>query len=203
MSIDRTKLKILKHLALAQPEKEWSREEGEPSMIDGARMYYVKGPTGVSCWEHGARDRLSASYIAAADPATILALLTEIERLKAENTDYQAGAARYEDLVDHFKEREREALERAAYWRQRAKSAEGHLYGGDFQAACDEVHRASNYSGTPFEQLEACQVARISSLVNAVLRTVNAQRDRRRPADVTGQRDNQNLTHQASNHSVD
>ena len=83
-----------------------------------------------------------------------------------------------------------------AYWRQRAKSAEGHLYGGDFQAACREVHLVSNFADTPFDQLDDRQKAKISSVVGAVLRAVNAQRDRRRPADATDQRDNQNLTRQ-------
>lgn len=83
-----------------------------------------------------------------------------------------------------------EALhDRAAYWRQRAKSAEGHLWGGDFQAACDEVHRVSNFADTPFERLKVWQVARIISVVHAVLRAVNAQRDRRRPADFVAYRD--------------
>ncbi|MEC4024576.1 hypothetical protein VSO52_17500 [Pseudomonas fulva] len=86
--------------------------------------------------------------------------------------------------------------DRAAYWRQRAKSAEGHLYASDFQAACDALHLDSNYADTPPEQLTEVQKARISSAVHVVLRAVNAQRDRRRPADVTDQRDNQNLKRQ-------
>lgn len=73
--------KRLKHLALAQPVKEWRSEEGEPSMMTGERMYYVIGPGGVSCWEHGAHDRVSASYIAAASPAVVLGLIAENERL--------------------------------------------------------------------------------------------------------------------------
>lgn len=90
-----------------------------------------------------------------------------------------------------------------AYWRQRAKSAEGHLYASDFQAACDALHLDSNYADTPADQLTEVQRSRISSAVNAVLRAVNARRERRRPADVTDQRDYQNLTRQASNQSVD
>ena len=76
-----TDYKRLKHLALAQPVKEWRSEEGEPSMMTGERMYYVIGPGGVSCWEHGAHDRVSASYIAAASPAVVLGLIAENERL--------------------------------------------------------------------------------------------------------------------------
>ena len=83
-----------------------------------------------------------------------------------------------------------------AYWRQRAKSAEGHLYASDFQAACDALHLDSNYADTPAEQLTEVQKARISSAVSKVLRAENARRDLRRPTDVTDQRDNQNLTRQ-------
>ncbi|MBP5969443.1 hypothetical protein [Pseudomonas iridis] len=74
--------KRLKHLALAQPVQEWRSEEGEPSMMNGERMYYVIGPGGVSCWEHGAHDRVSASYIAAASPAVVLGLIADNERLQ-------------------------------------------------------------------------------------------------------------------------
>lgn len=76
-----------------------------------------------------------------------------------------------------------------AYWRQRAKSAEGHLYASDFQAACDALHLDSNYADTPADQLTEVQKARISSAVNAVLRAVNARRDRRRPVDIFACRD--------------
>lgn len=112
--------------------------------------------------------RANAAFIAGANPANILALLAEIETLH----------------------------DRAAYWRQRAKSAEGHLYASDFQAACDALHLDSNYADTPAEQLTEVQKARISSAVNKVLRAVNTRRDLRRPTDVTDQRDNQNLTRQ-------
>lgn len=112
--------------------------------------------------------RSNAAFIAAACPATILGLLAENKALR----------------------------DRAEYWRQRAKSAEGHLHASDFQAACDALHLDSNYADTPAEQLTVVQKARISSAVNTVLRAVNTRRDRRRPADVADRRDNQNLTHQ-------
>ncbi|RRV53437.1 hypothetical protein [Pseudomonas sp. p99-361] len=105
--------------------------------------------------------RANADFIAAACPATILGLLAENKALR----------------------------DRAEYWRQRAKSAEGHLHTSDFQAACDALHLDSNYADTPAEQLSEVQRARISSAVNAVLRAVNAQRDRRRPADFVAYRD--------------
>lgn len=125
-------------------------------------------------------------------------------------TEAEAVSVALEEAIKNsllWRNRELESLRKFpalnAYWRQRAKSAEGHLYGGDFQAACDEVHRVSSFADTPFDQLLDCQKAKVSSVVHAVLRAINAKRDRRRPADVKDQRDNQNLTRQASNHSVD
>lgn len=97
MTID---YKRLKHLALAQPNKEWTREEGEPSMTTGERMFYIRGAGGVSCYEHGARDRVSAAYIEAACPATVLALLAEIERLETSLSGYQQGAQVEADAAD-------------------------------------------------------------------------------------------------------
>lgn len=90
---------------------------------------------------------------------------------------------------DRLKAQQLEAVQRAEYWRQRAKSAEGHLYAADFKAACDELHRISNYADIPVEQLTQVQLARVSSGVNAVLRAINAERDRRRPADFVAYRD--------------
>lgn len=123
----------------------------------------------------------------------VWALKAERDQLKAENQMLRDEDLKWQGLREQ--EREIEALRaRAAYWKQRAKSAEGHLYAADFQAACDEMHRVSGYSSTPHDQLTEVQKARISSAVHAVLRAVNAQRDGRRPSDATDQRDNQNLT---------
>lgn len=173
MSIDRDKLKALAEAATAG---QWVTE-GEYVNEHGNVLYaYVAHENSGMIAEAFANCRVktdeecraNAAFIAGANPANVLALLAEIEALH----------------------------DRAAYWRQRAKSAEGHLYSADFQTACDELHRVSNYADIPPEQLSDVQKARISSAVHTVLRAVNAQRDRRRPADVTDQRDNQNLTHQ-------
>lgn len=183
MNIDRDKLRAL---AEAATTGAWGNDGSSiaPSRQEGGTTY-------VESWRAiGQMVAVEdAKFVAAACPSTVLALLAEIDQLSAEITDYQAGAARYEDLVEHFKRREQEALERAAYWRQRAKSAEGHFWNGDCRAAFEEVHRASNYAETPVDQLEVWQVARIESVVVAVLRTVNAQRQRRRPADFVDYRE--------------
>lgn len=96
-----------------------------------------------------------------------------------------------------------QALARAEYWKQRAKSAEGHLLASDLQAACDAVHKVSNYADIPQAELSVRQKAHVSQVVHAVLASINARRVARRPnePDVTDFRDSQNLTRQASNHS--
>ncbi|MFI8555807.1 hypothetical protein [Pseudomonas putida] len=159
MRIDKARLKALAEM---QPVQLWARTRGRrPDMKGRPLMYGVEGPEGVSDYSDWGFTGKAADYIAAADPATILALLVEIDALH----------------------------DRAAYWRQRAKSAEGHFWNGDCRAAFDEVHRASNYAETPFDELEVWQIARIQSVVIAVLRTVNAQRELRRPADFVAYRE--------------
>lgn len=187
-----------------------------------------------------------------------------VDELRAELAGLRTSFDAQNNVIARLERERIELVERATYWRQRAKSAEGHLYASDFQSACNALHRESNYAEISIENLTEVQRARISSAVNAVVRTINAQRDRRRPADyvaysdelvgkvicdldlfeglrdsaaeeaeqhrqcmaayrpqrqqtldevvrrcdaliagVTDRRDNQNLTHQASNHSVD
>ncbi|RJX83474.1 hypothetical protein [Pseudomonas sp. LS-2] len=75
----------LKALAEAQPEKVWTHSEGELSMMTGSRMYYVSGPEGASDWENWGFTRRAASFIAAANPAAVLELIAEIERLEERN----------------------------------------------------------------------------------------------------------------------
>lgn len=166
MSIDKGKLKAL---ALAATPGQWVTE-GEYINEHGHLLYaYVAHESSGMIAEAFANCRVktdaecraNAAFIAGANPANILALVAEIETLH----------------------------DRAAYWRQRAKSAEGHLYASDFQAACDALHLVSNYADTPADQLTEVQRARISSAVNAVLRAVNARRDRRRPVDIFACRD--------------
>lgn len=168
MTIDKQKLKAL---AEATGGVTWSWWTSNSLLRLTTEQAGRHGPDGDAVSAHGNNVACASPYrefIEAASPATVLALVAEIETLH----------------------------DRAAYWRQRAKSAEGHLYGGDFQAACKQVQHVSNYADTPLDQLDDRQKARISSVVHAVLRAVNAERDLRRPADVTGQRDKQDLTRQ-------
>lgn len=79
---------------------------------------------------------------------------------------------------------ERDALaEKVKYWRQRAKSAEGHLPCADIDEAAKAVHMTSNLSATPWAELRrdqqiACQIA-----ASAAVRAINASRDARKPKD--------------------
>lgn len=75
----------------------------------------------------------------------------------------------------------RKDADRAAYWKQRAKSAEGHLFSGDFRAAAMELHKYSRFESTPWPELTGSQHALISSAAGAVIATVNRLRDARRP----------------------
>lgn len=123
----------------------------------------------------------------------VWALKAEHDQLKNENQMLRDEDLKWQGLREQ--EREIGALrQRSAYWKQRAKSAEGHLFASDLQAACGALHKESNFADTPIDQLRDCQKAKISAAVHAVLRAVNDRRDLRRPADVTDQRDNQNLT---------
>ena len=82
-------------------------------------------------------------------------------------------------------EAEKEELRRLhGYWKQRAKSAEGHLFSSDFQAACRQLHSMTSFHETPIEQLDVSQQAKIHRAVCGVLATVNHQRAARRPKDL-------------------
>lgn len=76
-----------------------------------------------------------------------------------------------------------EVHRRDGYWKQRAKSAEGHLWASDFQAACDAVHKISNYADIAADELSVQQKSSIAQAVTAVLASINARRHARRPKD--------------------
>ncbi len=86
----------------------------------------------------------------------------EIEQLKAENAELRRLHG---------------------YWKQRAKSAEGHLFSSDFQAACRQLHSMTSFSSTPIHELDITQQAKISSAVVGILRTVEHRKTQRRPRD--------------------
>ena len=90
----------LKRLAEAQPNKEWSRDaEGQLSCSSGQRMYGVKGPQCVSDFEDWGFTREAASFIAAANPAAILELIAENERLERKNANQCETIRHYQDQI--------------------------------------------------------------------------------------------------------
>ena len=113
-------------------------------------------------------------------------VITERDQLRVEVAGLRTGYEAYE-LVNAELKAEYEALrkdaDRAAYWKQRAKSAEGHLFSGDFRAAAIELHKYSRFESTPWPELTGSQHALITSAAGAVIATVNRLRDTRRPKD--------------------
>ncbi len=122
----------------------------------------------------------------AASLAKVRANLLEANRdqLRAEVAGLKTGYEAYERVNAELKaevEGLRKDVDRAAYWKQRAKSAEGHLFSGDFRAAAMELHKYSRFESTPWPELTGSQHALISSAAGAVIATVNRLRDARRP----------------------
>lgn len=74
-----------------------------------------------------------------------------------------------------------EALSRAKYWKQRAKSAEGHLYAGDCEAGARAVHASSALAAASWDELTDEQRARFSMVAARVISAVNLRRDARKP----------------------
>lgn len=77
----------------------------------------------------------------------------------------------------------RSEAERAAYWKQRAKSAEGHLFASDWRAAAMELHKYCSFESTPWDQLTGSQRALLDGAAGSVIGVVNARRDARAPKD--------------------
>lgn len=110
----------------------------------------------------------------------------EMRDLKAELAGLKTGYQAYERVNAELKadnEAMRKDADRAAYWKQRAKSAEGHLFSGDFRAAAIELHKYSRFESTPWPELTGSQHALITNAAGAVIATVNRLRDARRPKD--------------------
>lgn len=98
--MDTNKMRELKELAEAAGSYEW---------YAAGDLRYCDDKTGETHGLHHDDGR----FIAAASPAAILALLAEIERLKAENEDYKSGQDRYEQIIEDLKA-ENEALRKDA-----------------------------------------------------------------------------------------
>lgn len=97
--------------------------------------------------------RANAAFIAGANPKAVLVLTAEIENL----------------------------LGRANYWKQRAKSAEGHICSSDNKAAAMALQTRTESAGEDWEKLSGCQRAKLLTAAAIVIGTVNTRRDSRKP----------------------
>lgn len=133
MTIDKQKLKAL---AEAQPVQIWKRTRGRrPDMKGQPLMYGVEGPEGVSDWEDWGFTGKAAEYIAAVNPATVLALLSETERLEQyAELEAKGSDAAAQDLIRLVREnRQLQADNEALRTGQAIK-----------RLSCDEVREAFN-----------------------------------------------------------
>lgn len=73
--------------------------------------------------------------------------------------------------------------ERAAYWKQRAKAAEGHLWGSDLQDAAQAIHGISVLRETAWADLTDMQRFGFDHAARLVVGTINAKRAAREPKD--------------------
>lgn len=126
---------------------------------------------------------LQTAYAHAVSPQMVLQLINEVERLGAFYSNQRITAEAWQKSYSEAGQSPDSALARAEYWKQRAKSAEGHLFASDFKAAAVALHKACNYSEIPFDQLTPTQLAHIDHGVAAVVVAINARRAVRRPGD--------------------
>lgn len=107
-----------------------------------------------------------------------------------------AGSELYARWLDTFKEAEAlrtelaQAHGRADYWKQRAKSAEGHLWSSDAYAGARALQRYTRFEGTPWDELTGQQQAIIAAGACAVIAEVNARREIRKPTDAALEAEN-------------
>ncbi|MBA1249874.1 hypothetical protein [Pseudomonas luteola] len=97
----------LKRLAESQPEKEWRFHFQSFSYMTKQKMFSVSGPEGVSDYENWGYTLDAAKYIAAANPAAVLELIAENERLRQIiiNSAKEVGAALSTECSLEFMER--------------------------------------------------------------------------------------------------
>lgn len=131
-----------------------------------------------------------ADFVAACTPDAILALIAENERLRqSENETIEGSVAivcankKLLDERDQLRAEVEALRQRAEYWKQRAKSAEGHLFTSDWRAARHALHMHTALASTPWDALTDSQQAQISSAAGAVIAEVNARREVRMPHD--------------------
>lgn len=136
------------------------------------------------------------AFIEAASPAAVLALVTENEFLTESRNEAREDRNKIGDRYDQIKIENnelRKTAERAEYWKQRAKSAEGHLFSSDWRDAALELHRHSAHEATPWNELTGSQQAALYSAAGAVIAVVNNRRETRQPLDTKTTKDAEQL----------
>lgn len=113
-------------------------------------------------------------------------VITDRDQLRAEvaglRTDYEA----YEQVNAELKAEVQELTDRASYWKQRAKSAEGHLCASDTKAAAIALQARTEFAGEDWDGLSGCQRAKLLSVAAIVIGAVNDRRDAREPGGDSG-----------------
>ena len=74
-----------------------------------------------------------------------------------------------------------EANRRAAYWKQRAKSAEGHLFASDARAVATVLHMRTANKSTPWNDLPDAARWSIEGATAAIVSALEARRHDRLP----------------------
>lgn len=75
----------------------------------------------------------------------------------------------------------KEARYRASYWKQRAKSAEGHLFASDARAIAVVLHLRTSHKSTPWEELPDAARWSIEGATAAIVSALEARRHERLP----------------------
>lgn len=75
----------------------------------------------------------------------------------------------------------KEARRRASYWKQRAKSAEGHLFASDARAIAGVLHLHTSHKSTPWNELPDAARWSIEGATAAIVSALEARRHDRRP----------------------
>uniref|UniRef100_A0AAU6W2S4 Initiation-control protein YabA n=3 Tax=unclassified bacterial viruses TaxID=12333 RepID=A0AAU6W2S4_9VIRU len=126
---------------------------------------------------------------AAANPTAVLELTQTIRDLQSSVQGLKTGYEAYERVNAELRaecEALRKDAERAAYWKQRAKSAEGHLFSSDVEAGAKAMHKCSLMSNTTWDQLAQEDQWRCFHAAFRVIAAVNGERDRRQPGNECG-----------------
>lgn len=126
------------------------REHAEAVRNAGARIVQTRDPGGPAYWaaHHDLREAKARLYLGAPPDSIILALLDEVERLRAIFDDAGQGEHNVLALVEHYQQQAMDADERAALAYPRALQAAASV-------AVDmcETRRKHGLSGSSFERV--------------------------------------------------